>query len=638
MATSQVKPTSRFLSLLDEGPLLFDGAMGSEIANKGVLPTQCYEELNLSNPELVRSIHQAYLDAGANVIQTNTFGANRLALARRSLDSQVERINGDAVAIARSVAGDGVLVAGSVSPAGCFNGSGDIQDAGSRDQLRGAFAEQIGCLRDAGVDLLMLESFEAISAMELALVAARDAAPDLPVVALLRLTPDRLADGPEAVDAAFHRIAELGADVIGLNCAIDPADMYPILQRLKQSQPNVPLAALPSIGQPKPVEGRLLYSSATDLFATFAKRFLKLGVSVVGGCCGTTPEHIRAMSGAVRMAQGQSSGPTDRQNGTIHVAFAAAPSANAVPDARTMPLAERSALGSRLGSRFVVSVEVNPPASLDYSRAVRAAQKLIDGGATVINTTDGARAALRMDNLSFASIVQREVGCETILHVCCRDRNALGTVSHLLGAHAHGVHNLVVITGDPPKMGDFPDATAVYDMDSIGLLRLISGLNAGFDPAGRELKTPTRFVCGTGVEPAAMDYGRELDRLHQKVEAGADFVMTQPVYEPETMGRLLSDTRDLGVPMLMGIVPLASARNAEFVHANVPGMRIPDQVRARMQQAGNGPDARAEGVRIAIEAIGAVRDRIAGAYIMPPLGQYDSAVEIIQALGLDEAP
>ncbi len=614
--------------------------MGSEIANKGILPTQCYEALNLSNPELVRSIHQAYIDAGANVIQANTFGANRLALARRSLDPQVERINREAVAIARSVAGDGVLVAGSVSPAGCFNGLGDIQDADSRNQLRGAFAEQIGFLQDAGVDLLVLESFEAIGAMELALLAARDRAPDLPVVALLRLTPARLADGSEPVDAEFHRIADLGADVIGLNCAIDPIDMYPILQRLKQAFPGVPLAALPSIGQPKPVDGRLLYSSATDLFATFAKRFLKLGVSVVGGCCGTTPDHIRAMSGAVRMARGQTSGPKDRQNGKIHIGLAptSTATATAVPDARTMPLAERSALGARLGRRFVVSVEVNPPASLDYSRAVRAARKLIDGGATVINTTDGARAALRMDNLSFASIVQREVGCETILHVCCRDRNALGTVSHLLGAHAHGVHNLVVITGDPPKMGDFPDATAVYDMDSIGLLRLISGLNAGVDPAGRELKTPTRFVCGTGVEPAAMDYARELDRLHQKVEAGADFVMTQPVYEPETMDRLLSDTRDLGVPMLMGIVPLASARNAEFVHANVPGMRIPDQVRDRMQRAGNGAGAREEGVRIAIEAIGAVRDRIAGAYIMPPLGQYDSAVEIIQALGLDDAP
>jgi methionine synthase / methylenetetrahydrofolate reductase(NADPH) len=637
MATSQVK--SQFLSLLADGPLLFDGAMGTEIANKGILPTQCYEELNISNPELIRSIHKSYVAAGANVIQTNTFGANRHALARRSLESQTGKINAEGVAIARSVADDGVMVAGSVSPAGCFNGQRAGMDACSRDDLLDAFAEQIGYLRDAGVDLLVLESFEEIGVMELALIAARREAPYLPVVAQLRLTPPLLNAGSDAVDDAFRRITGQGADVIGLNCGIDPVDMYPILQRLKQSFPGVPLTAQPSIGPPKQVDGRLLYSSATDLFATFAKRFLKLGVSVVGGCCGTTPDHIRSMSGAVRMAQNQTSS-NGRHAPTAHVAFApaSAPTATVVPDSRKIPLAESSNLGALLGQRFVVSVEVNPPASLDYSRAVRAAQKLIDGGATVINTTDGARAALRMDNLTFASIVQREVGCETILHVCCRDRNSLGTVSHLLGAHAHGVHNLVVITGDPPKMGDFPDATAVYDMDSIGLLKLLSGLNAGYDPAGRELKAPTQFVCGTGVEPAAEDYARELDRLYQKVEAGADFVMTQPVYEPETMDRLLADTRDLGVPILMGIVPLASERNAEFVHANVPGMSIPDKIRARMRQAGNGPEARDEGVQIAIEAIEAVRDRVAGAYIIPPLGQYDSAVKIIHALGLDDAP
>jgi homocysteine S-methyltransferase len=633
MATSQVKST--FLSLLADGPLLFDGAMGSEIANRGVLPTQCYEELNHSNRELIRSIHQRYIDAGANVIQTNTFGANRHALARHSLESQVERINAEGVAIARGVAGDTVMVAGSVSPSGCFNGPPGVGDTVTPQDLEEAFAEQVGCLRDAGVDLLVLESFESVSEMELALTAAHREAPDLAVVAQLRPTSGLLAAGGNAIEAAFGRFTEKGADAIGLNCGIDPVDMYPILERLRHAFPSVPLTAQPSIGPPKAVDGRLLYSSATDLFATFAKRFLKLGVNVVGGCCGTTPDHIRSMSGAVRMAQGQSTVPTGRQGGTIHIALASTPAATetVAPDARTIPLTERSALGSLLGQRFVVSVEVNPSASLDYSRAVRAAQKLIDGGATVINTTDGARAALRMDNLSFASIVQREVGCETILHVCCRDRNALGTVSHLLGAHAQGVHNLVVITGDPPKMGDFPNATAVYDMDSIGLLRLLSGLNAGYDPAGRELKTPTRFVCGTGVEPAARDYERELDRLYRKVEAGADFVMTQPVYEPETMDRLLANTRDLGVPILMGILPLASARNAEFVHANVPGMSIPGRIRTRMQRAGDGPGAREEGVRIAIEAIEAVRDRIDGAYIIPPLGQYTSAVEIIEALG-----
>ncbi|HEV2065454.1 MAG TPA: methylenetetrahydrofolate reductase, partial [Thermomicrobiales bacterium] len=382
------------------------------------------------------------------------------------------------------------------------------------------------------------------------------------------------------------------------------------------------------------VEGRLLYSSGTDLFATYAKRFLNMGVSIVGGCCGTTPDHVRAMSGAVRFARNkQSSSATSTATGLLTIAEAppVQPARATAPQA-LVPIAARSALGARLGQEFVVSVEVNPPASLDYSRAVRASQKLIDGGATVINTTDGARASLRMDNLTFASIVQREVGCETILHVCCRDRNVLGLVSNMLAAHALGVHNLVVITGDPPKMGDFPDATAVYDLDSIGLLRMISNMNAGIDPAGRDMKIPTRFVLGTGAEPAAQDYPRELDRLFRKREAGADFVMTQPVYDPRTMERFLEDTRDLGIPILMGVVPLASHRNAEFLHANVPGMSIPDEIRARMERAGNGPDARQEGIRIAVEAIAAVRDRVAGAYIIPPLGQYDSAVAIIRQL------
>ncbi|MDQ3541832.1 MAG: bifunctional homocysteine S-methyltransferase/methylenetetrahydrofolate reductase, partial [Chloroflexota bacterium] len=505
---------------------------------------------------------------------------------------------------------------------------------GSTEQeLLDSYAEQISALRDAGVDLLILESFETHAVLKVALRAARETAGDLPVVAQMRLTRAALADAGMPVGEIAQTLSDLGADIVGANCGLDPSDMYPFIQEMKRAIPNVPLSAQPSIGTPREIEGRLLYSLGTDLFATYAKRFLNLGVSVVGGCCGTTPDHIRAMSGAVRFARNKQSS-TSSTSGLITIAREASPTeapAQTAPPAK-VPIAERSMLGGLLGQKFVVSVEVNPPASLDYSRAVRAAQKLIDGGSTVINTTDGARASLRMDNLTFASIVQREVGCETILHVCCRDRNVLGMVSNMIAAHALGVHNLVVITGDPPKMGDFPDATAVYDLDSIGMLQILANLNAGIDPAGRELKIPTRFVCGTGAEPAAQDYPREMDRLFRKRDAGADFVMTQPVYDPGTMERFLKDTRDLGIPILMGVVPLASHKNAEFLHANVPGMSIPHEIRARMEIAGNGPDARQEGIRIAVEAISAVRDQVAGAYIIPPLGQYDSAVEIIRQL------
>jgi len=620
-------------SILNDGPLLFDGAMGSELANKGILPNQCFDELSISRPELIQSIHTSYIAAGANVIQTNTYGAHPIGLERHGLRSETAAINRASVALARAAADGKALVAGSVAEAGNHIANPDV--AGSTEQeLLDSYAEQISVLRDAGVDLLVLESFETLPILKVALQAARDEAADLPVIAQMRFTPSALSEAGMPVGEIAHTLRELGADIVGANCGVDPAAMYPIIQEMRRAIPDSPLSAQPSIGAPRGVEGRLLYSSGTDLFATYAKRFLNMGVSIVGGCCGTTPDHVRAMSGAVRFARNkQSSSATASVSGLLAIAEPSPvqPASATAPPA-LVPIAARSALGARLGQQFVVSVEVNPPASLDYSRAVRASQKLIDGGATVINTTDGARASLRMDNLTFASIVQREVGCETILHVCCRDRNLLGLVSNMLAAHALGVHNLVVITGDPPKMGDFPDATAVYDLDSIGLLQMVSNMNAGIDPAGREMKIPTRFVCGTGAEPAAQDYPRELDRLFRKREAGADFVMTQPVYDPRTMERFLEDSRDLGIPILMGVVPLASHRNAEFLHANVPGMSIPDDIRARMELAGNGPDARQEGIRIAVEAIAAVRDRVAGAYIIPPLGQYDSAVEIIRQL------
>ena len=628
MATTLVK--RNLLSILNDGPLLFDGAMGSQLANKGVLPNQCFDELNVSRPELIQSIHAAYIAAGANVLQTNTYGAHPIGLDRHGLRQETAAINRAGVDVARTAADGKALVAGSVAEAGNHIANPDV--AGSTEQeLLDSYAEQISALRDAGVDLLILESFETQAVLKVALKAARDVAGDLPVIAQMRLTPAALADAGMPVGQIAQTLSDLGADIVGANCGLDPADMYPFIQEMKRAVPNVPLSAQPSIGAPHEVEGRLLYSSGTDLFATYAKRFLNLGVSVVGGCCGTTPDHVRAMSGAVRFARNKQSSPSST-TGLFTVARETAPAevpVQTAPPAK-VSIAERSKLGARLGHEFVISVEINPPPSLDYSRAVRAAQKLIDGGSTVINTTDGARASLRMDNLTFASIVQQSVGCETILHVCCRDRNVLGLVSNMLAAHALGVHNLVVITGDPPKMGDFPNATAVYDLDSIGMLRILSNMNAGIDPAGREMKIPTQFVCGTGAEPAAQDYPRELDRLFRKRDAGADFVMTQPVYDPLTMERFLADTRDLGIPILMGVVPLASHKNAEFLHANVPGMSIPDEIRARMEAAGNGPDARQEGIRIAVEAISAVRDQVAGAYIIPPLGQYDSAVEIIR--------
>ena len=636
-ATTAARTTKRtFREALVAGPLLFDGATGTQIYQHGVLFNRSFDELNVSQPDLIRGIHASYVAAGAQTIETNTFGANHLALRRHGLQERVPEINAAGVRVAREAAGEDVFVAGAVSSSGL-----DPRRASPEDlqRIAEAFREQIACLRDAGVDLIALETFDVLEELRIALAAMKAEAGDLPVVAQMRFGSDaRARDGTEPGEAALL-LAEWGADVVGANCGFGPNEVFTAAQAMIRAGVKRPVAAQANAGSPQEIEGRLIYIASPDFFATFARRLLKLGVRIVGGCCGTAPEHIRAMAGAVRM-MGHDVLPTgsgieviggaeiterlrQQQSGTAFAAAATRPLA---------PMAERSRLGALLGQEFVVSVEVNPPTGLDPAPGVEAARRVIAGGATVINTSDGPRASVRMENLTFGSIVQREVGCEVILHVSCRDRNLLGLISHLLGAHALGIRNLVVITGDPPKMGDYPEATAVYDLDSIGLIRIIDGLNRGIDPSGKEMPTPTSFVIATGAEPAALDYERELERLYRKKEAGAEFVMTQPVYDPEVMARFLDDTRDLGLPILMGLLPLASARNAEFLHNNVPGMRVPESIRERMRIAGSGAAGRAEGVKIARDALFASRDRIAGAYIMPPLGRYDLALEVVDGV------
>ena len=389
---------------------------------------------------------------------------------------------------------------------------------------------------------------------------------------------------------------------------------------------GVPISVLPNAGYPKKVDGRMIYMATPEYFGVYARRFLKLGVAVVGGCCGTTPEHIRSMRAAAKM-QG---GAAER----VEV-VAARPS---VAERRApVPFAERSAFAAKLASAegFAVSVEVNPPTGLDAARSVEAARMLQAAGVDVINIADGPRASVRMANWALALEVRRELGMESLVHFCMRDRNLLGLQSDLLAYHALGLHNLVVVTGDPPKMGDYPHATAVYDLDSIGCLGLVAGLNAGVDPAGRAMEGQTRFAMACGAEPASLDYDRELRRLEQKVAAGASFIMTQPVYDPSVLDRFLTDTAGFGVPVLLGLMPLASHRNAEFIHNEIPGMQIPSTIRQRMQLVDKGPLARAEGVRIAQEALLAARDRVRGAYIMPALGRYEAAIEILEAIGYE---
>ncbi len=613
-----------FLDALAEGPVLFDGAMGSLLYERGVLHTRSYDELVLSQPDLIRRVHLDYLAAGAQVIETDTFGANRIALARHGLADQMAQINKTAVRLAREAASGRAWIAAAVGPTGVRFA---IATEAERRRARLALAEQIDTLVIAGVDMILLETFTSILELETAIGVAKERGPKVPVIAQHVFDAAGRGDGGLSAAEVAERLVAAGADVIGGNCGIGPAELYSVGTAMVGR--GKPVIVQPNAGLPASVEGRTLYVANPEHFGVFARRMLKSGIRAIGGCCGTTPDHIRTMLGAIRMMGGVRIDQIE--------ATQAPGGAGSVPDLRTappavVPLAERSRLGGRIArGEFAVSVELTAPAGTDLSKTKAQVEQLLASGIDVVNIADGPRASARMANVAVCARLAAETGVEPILHVCTRDRNFLGLVAHLLGAAALGLRNLVIITGDPPKMGDYPFATPVYDVDSIGLLKIASGLNAGFDPAGKPTGTPTAFVLATGAEPGAQDYDRELRRLEDKKAAGAELVMTQPVYDPRTLERFLDDTKALGLPIMVGILPLASARNAEFLHNEVPGMSIPAEYRARMARVPQGPEARAEGLRIAQEALTAVKHRVAGTYIMPPFNRVEAAISVLEA-------
>jgi homocysteine S-methyltransferase len=602
------------------GPMLLDGAMGSLLYERGVLHTRSYDELNLSQPELIRTVHTDYVHAGAELIETNTFGSNRIALARHGLADQAAAINRAGVELARSAAGERAYVAGAVGPTGVRFG---IASAAERRLARFALAEQIDTLVLAGVDAIVLETFASILEMEVAIEVAKERGPRVPVIAMMVFDAHGKAEGGLDAGEVADRLIAAGADVIGGNCGIGPAELYQVAVSMVGR--GKPVIAQPNAGLPASVEGRTLYVANPEHFGVFARRMLKSGVRLVGGCCGTTPEHTRAMLGAVRMLRGEHLDERAERAPTASVSISTRP----IPPAK-VSLAERSKLAGRIArGEFAVSVEITAPPGSDLSKTTAQVGELMRGGVDVVNIADGPRASARMANIAVCARLAAETKVEPILHVCARDRSFLGLVAHLLGAQGLGLRNLVIITGDPPKMGDYPFSTPVYDVDSIGLLRIAAGLNAGVDPAGKEID-PTAFLLATGAEPAAADRDRELRRLEDKKAAGAELVMTQPVYDPRTLERFLDDARPLGLPVMVGILPLASHRNAEFLHNEVPGMSIPAEYRERMAKVGGGPAARAEGIRIAQEALAAVKDRVAGAYVMPPFNRVDSALAVLE--------
>jgi homocysteine S-methyltransferase len=632
------------LEAIRAGVLVVDGAMGTQLYERGVLHNASFDELNVSRPELVTKVHQDYLRAGAQVIESNTFGANALRLEKFGLKQRVRELNLAGVRVAReaSLAGPGgpAYVLGAMGPTGYFLGGGE-RGSGDHAMVRGVFLEQARALVEAGVDGILVETMRQTSELQLAVAAAVEAAEGrVPVIASasFAIETGRMAEGTPPAEVA--RLAkEWGAAVVGVNCSDGPMG---VLAAVEEMIPvGLPVLASPNAGLPRLIDERTIYVSTPEYFGVYGQRMFRIGVRLMGGCCGTTPEHIRRIAASARMMAGFAGelepSPEDRARGEAWSAGTvtggkdlAAPPAPGVQAIEPKPFAQRSELASKIArGKFVVSVEVSPPSGLDVSRAVTAAKSLRAGGVDVINIADGARAQAKMSNLALAVRLQREAEVETILHVCGRDRNLLATIAHLLGAHELGLRNLVIITGDPPKMGDYPDATAVYDLDSVGILKLAARLNHGVDPGGKPLAAATDFVLATGAEPAALNYEREIDRLREKKAAGAELVMTQPVYAPDVLDRFLDDVAPLGLPVLVGLLPLASFRNAEFLHNEVPGMQVPEAIRERMRKAGTGPSARKEGVAIAREMLASVRNRVAGAYVMPPLERYELALEVV---------
>jgi homocysteine S-methyltransferase len=609
-----------FIERLKQSPVLCDGAMGTLLYAKGIFINRCYDELNLSQPELIRAVHHDYLQAGAEIIETNTFGANSFRLARHTLADRVRDINVAGVQVAREAAkGFDVWVAGSIGPLGIR-----IEPLGktSFEEARAAFREQVAALVEGGVDLLMLETFGYVEELHQAVLACREVNAKIPIVAQVTIDEDgNCLDGsdPEAFAA---RLTEWKVDVLGINCSVGPVAMLDAIERVR-AVTSVPLAAQPNAGMPRSVEGRNIYLCSPEYMATYTPRFVAAGVQLIGGCCGTTPDHIRAMKSALRVDQAR--GKT-AVSGAIH--SSAKPSAPA-----NIPMAERSRLGAKIAAgEFVTMVEIVPPKGIDIRKEIEGARFVKSVGVDAINIPDSPRASARMSNQALSLLMQQAVEIEAILHYTCRDRNVLGIQSDLLGAAATGIRNLICITGDPPKMGNYPDATAVFDVDSIGLVNMVHNLNRGLDLGGNPIGAGTSFVIGVGANPGLPNLDEEIKRFEYKVQAGAEYVVTQPVFDISLLENFLKRIAHCRIPVIAGIWPLVSARNAEFMK-NELRVSVPDEILNRMARVASPEAARAEGVAIAREMLAAVRDRVQGAQISAPLGRYSAAVDVLEALG-----
>jgi homocysteine S-methyltransferase len=610
--------------LIDDAKVhVFDGAMGTELYARGVFVSVNYDEVNLSRPDLVRAIHRDYVDAGAEIVETNTFGANPVKLSAYGLAERTEEINAAAARLAREAVGKRAAVAGGIGPLGIR-----IEPYGptSREEATAHFLRQVSGLLAGGVDGFVLETFSDLAEIECAYRAVRSAS-DLPVVAQMTVGPDgKTAYGTDAAHIA-RALGDLGADVIGLNCSVGPAVMLDALEDMAEVA-TVPLSAQPNAGVPRAVRDRQIYMASPEYMAEYARRMVALGVRFVGGCCGTTPAHVRALRAVVGEAGAR---PAPRTRGRVARALERAPAVE------PPPLAERSKLGAKLGgARLVSAVEVRPPHGWNPSEIVGPARALAAAGVDVITLVDTARTRIRMGALAAAAVVEREAGLEAVVHYTCRGKNMHTMLSDLLGAAALGLRNLLVVSGEPPALGPYPDATEVFDIDSIGLTHVVQGLNRGADPGGTAIGAPTRFVQGVQVSEGAADRTLELERFAYKLEAGADFAVTQPVFDVADLDPFLELAAKHRTPVIAGILPFPSLRTAELFANEMPGISVPARVVERMRKAEASGEQAAleEGVQIALETIGAARPLVRGFHVSAPGRNVEVALRVLREAGV----
>jgi len=605
-----------FRERLQTEVIVFDGGVGTYLYEKGIYINTCFDELNLTNPDLVAEVHRDYVNAGADVVETNTFGANRFKLAPHGLEAKVYDINSKGAEIARKVAGDNVLVAGSIGPLGV-----QIEPIGklSYDEAKDVFKEQIRGLLDGKVDLIVLETFALVSELIQAIRATRELEKSMPIMAQVTVNDDGMLLSGATLQTFVDEVAKFDVDVIGLNCSVGPKAMLEALEQLKPLT-RLPISVQPNAGVPQNVGGRNIYMTSPEYIAEYAKRFILSGAAIVGGCCGTNPEHIKAIRRAVHALQ-----PSKRMDRTAAQLEVTAPGEVAV-----IPLVEKSRVSHKLAKReFLTLVELVSPRGVSAQAQVEKARRLRTSGVDAINIPDGPRASARMSALALASILQREVGIETVLHFTCRDRNVIGMQSDLLGAWALGLRNILAITGDPPKLGNYPNATAVFDVDAIGLTNIINRLNHGLDLAGNPIGEPTGFSIGVGVNPGAINLDEELRRLDWKIEAGAEYMITQPVFDLRLLEQFMKRIEHLHLPLVCGIWPLVSYRNAEFMNNEVPGATVPPDVMDRMRKTSTKEEGFREGIAIAKDTYDRIRSDAAGVQLSAPLGRIEAIFAIL---------